>query len=685
MKKIRVAFIKFAGMSVAGSSERVARIWATSLPKDRFAVSFYYCDPAPYLRGNAPSLATEQSCLDFMREHGISPKKIQVRVRDTRVPTFDWIDTNFWEVFQENQYDIAVTVKAGHPEYPFHLLTIPFIEFVTLPAGVDPQSTMSIHCSEYQRSLWVKAGGCLHKSCVIPLLANNFSSLTNYRKLLSIPDSAIVAGFHQRPDDNIFSKIPLDAFAQNTSPERYFVILGGSHKYQEQAKELRLENVRFLPPTGDDRVIAGFLDTLDIFAHGRADGETYGTVLAEAMLRGKPCLSHTVPNGYNAQIETIGPGGFTASTTREYATTLNALYTDASMRQHFGDRARQHAEEYFSPSRCLDALIQCIHNVTTKKTSTSSQGPIPYGLSPLGFLYAGNIPAKDHIAHHVLTQRIPEEFFIRLFRFFLPKMQVFIDVGANTGLYGCVAATEGPQNIHVYCFEPQEDCVRSLKKTIHLNHWESKIHVYQTGVGAQEGSATLYLAGSGSSLSQEWAQSTEGLRINMVSLDTWAQQSSVSIVDFIKIDVEASELPVLKGAESLISSHHPFLLLEIAEGTATSWHSQYVQTLEWLWNHQYAVYRCKERQNLWQHQGTLEKVMTTTPPNSLYMYVCIPKSRESSILPELLQHVKEQNTLMNSARRKRSWIQAKIRSKNFLKRSPLYRWGYFLRNLLYAK
>ena len=35
--------------------------------------------------------------------------------------------------------------------------------------------------------------------------------------------------------------------------------------------------------TGDDNVIHSFLNSLDVYTHGRSDGETFGLVLTEAM------------------------------------------------------------------------------------------------------------------------------------------------------------------------------------------------------------------------------------------------------------------------------------------------------------------------------------------------------------------------------------------------------------------
>ena len=48
--------------------------------------------------------------------------KFNVDFKDIRVSTHDWINTNFWNLFNEDNYDVIITGRAGHPEYPFHMI-----------------------------------------------------------------------------------------------------------------------------------------------------------------------------------------------------------------------------------------------------------------------------------------------------------------------------------------------------------------------------------------------------------------------------------------------------------------------------------------------------------------------------------------------------------------------------------
>ncbi|HBF34969.1 TPA: hypothetical protein DDW35_10455, partial [Candidatus Sumerlaeota bacterium] len=390
-QKIRIAFVKFGGLS-AGGTERWLQLMAANLPRDLFEVDYFYCDAAPYIGSDYKHADTDPSRLQYMQDAGVHLIKFKVGKKDVTKPTHDWVDTNFWELFDASQYDLVQTAKAGPAEYPYHLMKIPVVEYITLSAGVDssPNIAWSIHLSQWQRAQWYRAGGALKRSSIIPIPVLPPASSENLRAALGIPANALVAGFHQRNTEEIFSPIPLEAFAQNFTADRHFVIMGGAQKYREQVQQLNLRNVHFVDHAGDASKISEFLNTLDIFAHGRRDGETFGTVFAEAMIHGKPCLSHYSDIGANAQPETMGPAGLFALDAADYAKKLGQLFDDAKLRGQLASKARTHAEMYYSLPACVREL-GCVYkrlcNVPSAELDESSQR-IPYGVSPLGYLQA---------------------------------------------------------------------------------------------------------------------------------------------------------------------------------------------------------------------------------------------------------------------------------------------------------
>jgi glycosyltransferase involved in cell wall biosynthesis len=388
--KINVAFIKYAGMSVGGSELWLQKI-AAYLPKEKYSIDYFYCDASPYIGSDYAHISTNQGRIDFVEKHGVNLVKFNVGAKDIRHPDHRWVNTDFWEKFDEKKYDLIQTVKAGPREYPYYLIDKPVVEIVALANRADKTSNIawSFHSSPWQRTEWLKKGGSTERSSALPAPLDSPLTDKNYRNELGIPAGAVVAGFHQRVDDAIFSPIPLDAFARHQNnlqdstqnPQPHFVIKGGSQLYRKQAEQLNLRNVHFLPPTGDSESVSIFLNTLDFMAHGRKDGETFGAVLAEAMLHGKACLSHYSPEGSNAHVETIGPGGFVAKDLEEYTEKLSLLYSDKKLRDELSEKARAFAEARYSIKSCVEEVVKVYDEVLSDPSRFTLKTTFPEKIS----------------------------------------------------------------------------------------------------------------------------------------------------------------------------------------------------------------------------------------------------------------------------------------------------------------
>ena len=368
-KKIRIAFIKFGGLAVGGSELWLQKI-AANLPKDAFDIDYYYSDAAPligtdYMPGN-----TDPNRVNYMIDNGVNLIRFKVGAADYQLHYHPWIDTDFWDMFDDKRYDLVQTVKAGPREYPFYLIDKPIVEIVALANRPDKSKNIawSFHSSAWQRDVWLKKGGSEKRSSVLPAPLEQPLSRENYREELDIPKDAIVAGFHQRKDDNIWSQIPLNAFSKCQNQNWHFIIKGGSNLYKKQATELRLKNMHFLPSDGDNMTVSKFLNTIDIFAHGRRDGETFGAVIAEALIHGKPCLSHYSETGLNAHKETMGTAGLFAMDEKDYTEKLHSLFSDNDLRKRLAAEAKKNSSEY-----SIDNTIKKVTEVYREILTDSSR------------------------------------------------------------------------------------------------------------------------------------------------------------------------------------------------------------------------------------------------------------------------------------------------------------------------
>jgi FkbM family methyltransferase len=606
-KKIRIAFVKFTGLSTGGT-QRWLQMMAANVDKSKFEIDYYYCDTAPYIGSDYKPLDTDTHRKKYMEDHGVNLIKFHVGAKDITKPHHPWVDTDFWDVFDGSKYDLVQTAKAGHPEYPYVEMKNKVVEYVTLTGMVDnsPNTVKTTHISHWSKDVWLRAGGNPAHAEVIYIPVEEPCTMDTFRKELGISDDAVVCGFHQRNNDNIASEIQLAAIHRLKGPRVHTVVLGGGERYRKQAQQLGMQNIHFLPHTGDQYIISKFLNTLDIYTHGRSDGETFGTVLAEAMIHGKPCISHYVKRGANAMPETIGPAGYVVHSVEEYTSILKYLITNQKLRQSLGHAGMLYSKGNYSVIQCVKRLESIWLRLLQKSerdyrpiSNLNGNQNIKIGKTKLGFWYAGDSTKPSEIAYSFVTQQsIPEPFEVSVFSAFIPFISSFIDVGCNTGLYSVIAAALGGGRIKAYAIEPQKDCYDILKKTIKANRWADRLEVYQLGLAEKSGELTLHISGTGSTFLNDFNDNAslpqEVIRVQ--SLDRFIEENNIDYVDFIKIDVEGFELPVLKGAETTINKFKPVLFVEIAdEIRGRNYRNPYYgNTLDWLRQRGYDIYRCTE-------------------------------------------------------------------------------------------
>jgi glycosyltransferase involved in cell wall biosynthesis len=366
--KIKVAFIKFGGLATGGT-ERFLHTIAGCLSKDDFIVDYYYCDSAPYLGSDWVHPDTDPFRKKYLEDKNVNLIKFDVQFKDVRTPMHDWINTNFWEKFNENDYDVILSGRAGHPEFPFYLIkNKPIINILTLIAGVDNQSNIfkTIQISEWSGQRWIEQGGDASRLEIIPIF-QEFPKppFNNLREKLNLGDKFIY-GFHQRNTEDLFSEVPLLAYKNIQNDDTAFILLGGSSRYKQQSNELGLINFISLEHTGDENEIHSFLNSIDVFTHGRNDGETFGAVFTEAMYHKKPCISHKSQS--NGHIEVIGPSGnvFERHDIEGYSNEMIKLKNDKDYYNEKSSLGYNHYEKNYSLESQNDRISKIIKNAVNQ-------------------------------------------------------------------------------------------------------------------------------------------------------------------------------------------------------------------------------------------------------------------------------------------------------------------------------
>lgn len=142
---------------------------------------------------------------------------------------------------------------------------------------------------------------------------------------------------------------------------------------------------------------------------------------------------------------------------------------------------------------------------------------------------------------------------LRLLRRVLPGSRVVFDVGANVGDWANEALLINPE-LDLHCFEPSEATYEQLRARI-----GSRAKLNRLAVGETAGVSEMHVFGSGSGMNSMFDRSSvPGLvpaareTIQLVTLDGYTAENGIDVVDFLKVDVEGSELSVLRGARELL-------------------------------------------------------------------------------------------------------------------------------------
>jgi FkbM family methyltransferase len=154
---------------------------------------------------------------------------------------------------------------------------------------------------------------------------------------------------------------------------------------------------------------------------------------------------------------------------------------------------------------------------------------------------------------------------LELVRQKLQEVEVFVDVGANIGLYTCLAASEGRRVVAV---EPLASNLRYLYQNL-MGNKLNQVEVFPIGLASTPSLSVLAGMGAQASFLADWAKEDYG---HNRYIGTVCPSSTLDIVLgtrfsgkrlLIKMDVEGFEFQVLQGASATLSmSPKPIWIIE---------------------------------------------------------------------------------------------------------------------------
>ena len=132
---------------------------------------------------------------------------------------------------------------------------------------------------------------------------------------------------------------------------------------------------------------------------------------------------------------------------------------------------------------------------------------------------------------------------------------IFVDIGANEGLFSLLAASTATQVIAV---EPQSRLQPIIKENIRLNGAHN-ISVVRAAISDHKGLDTFHLTPDTNTGSSGLARYTRyGLPTELVSvmtLEDLFEEFDINQVDFMKMDIESYEYESILGSRNLFKEH----------------------------------------------------------------------------------------------------------------------------------
>jgi FkbM family methyltransferase len=138
------------------------------------------------------------------------------------------------------------------------------------------------------------------------------------------------------------------------------------------------------------------------------------------------------------------------------------------------------------------------------------------------------------------------------FRATVSPGSVALDVGANVGAYSVLLGQWVGGSGRVYAFEPAPPAFRGLVRHIAINSQGGVVTPVAAAVADRDGTADLIVADTaGESRLADGAGRGRTVNVPTVTIDSFCAREGRQ-PSFIKIDVEGSELAVLRGARETI-------------------------------------------------------------------------------------------------------------------------------------
>lgn len=173
---------------------------------------------------------------------------------------------------------------------------------------------------------------------------------------------------------------------------------------------------------------------------------------------------------------------------------------------------------------------------------------------------------NDAIYQWILQHSTWEPHFTDIAKSILNEGDVCVDAGSNFGWHTLIMANLVGNSGKIYSFEPLRIIFQQLNANIFLNGLDN-VNTYNLALGNQTGIVGIPKLNIHTSGIQNYGDTSIQNElddfVHQIKLDNLINNTEISNLKFLKIDVQGCELPVLQGAKSCIIIFRPYIFIEI--------------------------------------------------------------------------------------------------------------------------
>lgn len=181
---------------------------------------------------------------------------------------------------------------------------------------------------------------------------------------------------------------------------------------------------------------------------------------------------------------------------------------------------------------------------------------------------------RFYLTRQIINSHSFREPEIQALKSLVSKGDFVADIGANAGVYTKELSLLVGSQGKVYSFEPVSESYDVLQNVIRKAHLNN-VQAFHVALGSDSKQAMIVIPELGGFTGYYWAHFAQpgdtgrSELVNVRTLDGLARESTIQRLNFIKCDVEGSEMDVLYGSTDLIQRCKPGWLIEVSHKTST--------------------------------------------------------------------------------------------------------------------